>query len=469
MNETHLQRLLEAFQDDALNEDECRELLEWFDEDESRLFAFAEELRIGNALSVLQISESDTTAATVKASLSRGARAADVSQNVRERIEGRSRNSTNAVEVSAVLSRRGKRLWITTLAVSASLALLVMLPALIDNDSAGVVATVQNARGAQGLSPGDQLTTGQTINPAAGRIKINFRSGAKLALEGPAELQILGPNSARLSNGVATVRVPGEIKGFVLVTPHERVTDLGTSFGVDVSQDGGTSISVFEGEVELTNRQRLAGGQTVAVEPNGQSTREIPYAIDPFLDTWQVSFGIEELVGNVRVASPMERHAPGQATDNDSLLLFPEREGVVLSSGYRVDAYEPGTYRRPFRKRVVQLMQDIRVDSFLLQFNPRRDGDPLEARQFQGQLHFDRPIVGLIMQKELLDDSDRLLALPEIDFGSTFRRGLNVNDVVTLSEDRHVLKVGFNVTNGVDQIRVLLASDNNPVSQRDIE
>lgn len=349
-------------------------------------------------------------------------------------------------------------------AVAASVALLVYLPILFDTKTSQPVATIQNVRGTQGLSAGDKLIAGQIVNPGDGRVKINFESGAKLALESPVELEILGPNSARLSRGVATVRVPGEIKGFVLVTPHERVTDLGTSFGVDVDHNGGTSISVLEGEIELGDRQRLSGGQTVTVEAAGQPPREMPYAIDQFLDTWQVSFGVEDLVGDVRVATPAERHSPGQIEDNDSLLLFPERESVVLSRGYRVDASEPGTYRRPFRRHIVELADDVRVDSFLLQYNPVRD-EVSEAKQFQGELHFDRPIVALIMQKDMLDDSDRLLALPEIDFRNIFRRGLNDADVVTLSENRHVMEISADIKNGVDQIRVLVASDNNSISQ----
>ena len=43
MNESQLQRLLEDFHDDALNEAECRELMAWFDEDDSHVVAFADE------------------------------------------------------------------------------------------------------------------------------------------------------------------------------------------------------------------------------------------------------------------------------------------------------------------------------------------------------------------------------------------------------------------------------------------
>lgn len=82
-------------------------------------------------------------------------------------------------------------------------------------------------------------------------------------------------------------------------------------------------------------------------------------------------------------------------------------------------------------------------------------------QRFQGELHFDRPIVGLILQKVLLDSSDSQLALPETDFRDIFRRGINTDDVITLSADRRVLHVALVVSDGVDQIRVLVASDNN--------
>jgi hypothetical protein len=239
------------------------------------------------------------------------------------------------------------------------------------------------------------------------------------------------------------------------------VTDLGTSFGVDVGTTGDTAISVFEGEIELEDHRRLVGGQAVALTATEKSPREIPYSISQFLDTWQVSFGVEQLVGDVRVASPDERLAPGPARDSDSLLLFPEREDAQLNTGYVVNATEPGTYQRPFQKHTAKLTEDVRVDSFLLQYNPVRNDDDSINQSFQGELHFDRPIVALILQENLLNASDTQLALPTTDFRNIYRRGINVADTVALSPDRRVLRVALNVKNGVDQIRVLVTSDNN--------
>ena len=460
MNETQLQKLLEDFQDDSLSEDDCRELTEWFEEDDSRVTAFAGELRVGNTLAALHVMESDRIPLAVKDSVQRGDLASDISHSVRQRIESRPQPLPADVERSNLRLRKWTPWWIATAAVAALTACFAFLPTQPDTSHGDVVATVQNARKVQAVSAGDQLRSGQVLKLVLGRVKINFQSGARLAIQAPAELKLLGPNSAQLQHGVATVRVPGEIKGFVLVTPHQRVTDLGTSFGVDVDSTGDTAISVFEGEIELEDQRRLVGGHSVALTGTDETVRDIPYAIDQFLKTWQVSFGVEQLVGDVRVASPSERHAPGLARDSDSLLLFPEREDALLKSGYEVDGLDPGTYQRPFRKRTVELKEDVRVDSFLLQYNPGNDYVS-NSQKFQGELHFDRPIVGVILQKDLLDSSDAQLALPVTDFRDIFRRGINTDDVITLSADRRMLHVSLKVSDGVDQIRVLVAADNN--------
>ena len=462
MNESQLQRLLEDFHDDALNEAECRELMAWFDEDDSHVVAFADELRVGNALVSMQMMGSDHIPLAVKDSLRRADLSSDISSNVRQRIESGPQPMPADVERSKMLLNKWTPWWLVTAAV---IALFVFLPTQRDTDVRDVIATVQNARNVKDISTGDALRTGQVLRLVDGRVKINFQSGARLAVQAPAELKLLGPNSAQLQHGVATVRVPGEIKGFLLVTPHQRVTDLGTSFGVDVDTTGNTAISVFEGEIELEHQRRLVGGQAVALTAANETAHEVPYEIGQFLNTWQVSFGVEQLIGDVRVASPSERHSPGLVEDSGSLLLFPEREDVLLRHGYVVDGIEPGTYQRPFRKRTVKLTEDLRVDSFLLQYNPVRGYSGAMNQKFQGELHFDRPIVALILQSELLDSSDANLTLPATDFGNAFRRGINDADVVALSPDRRVLRVTLNVKNGVDQIRVLVANDNNLKSQ----
>lgn len=100
----------------------------------------------------------------------------------------------------------------------------------------------------------------------------------------------------------------------------------------------------------------------------------------------------------------------------------------------------------------------MHVDSYLLQFSPGAGDFDRESRRFVGSLRFDRPIVGLLLSKELLDESDKLLGLTGSEFKGTFRRGINFEDSVVLDADRRSLSISFDTYQGIDQIRVLVAS-----------
>ncbi|MEM9367861.1 MAG: FecR domain-containing protein [Planctomycetota bacterium] len=463
MTESRWEQLFEGFLDEALGEDDCRELLAWCDADPANMARLTEELRLANALTALQVIDTEEISRAVKDGLQRDMSAIDISQRVRQQLEDQSQpQPTHATPARSLTPR-------SLLSVAAVFLLVASATWMLGEgapEARTVTATVLRANSTSGFEPGDTLHPDEVVRLDRGRLVVRFRSGAKLAIEGPADLVVTGQNSAQMKRGIATVRVPGVIKGFTLDTPHEQVVDLGTSFGVAVADDGVTSIAVFEGEIELrgeqhaTGPQRLLAGTSVRVQTDEESPREIPHAINPYLGTWQLSFGVNNLVGDVRVATPTERQSPGQVFADDSLLLFPEREDVALPRGFVVDAIGPGEHQRPFRKRTTMLPKDVNVDSFLLQFNPVRDQAVWLEQTFRGEVHFDRPIVALILQKDLLDASDALLALPETDLQGIFRRGINATDVVTLSDNRRVLHVALNVANGVDQIRVLVASDN---------
>ena len=327
------------------------------------------------------------------------------------------------------------------------------------------VALVQSASRASGLEAGGGVGAGDWVRFEKGRVVLRFQSGAKLAVEGPARFQITGGNGAEMVQGRATVRVPGAIKGFTLDTPSEQIVDLGTSFGVDVESDGATSVAVFEGEVELRGRQhdsgpqQLSAGSSVRIAHHTEPPRLIPYEVSRFLETWQVSFGVEAVEGDLRVARPDERAIPGAVVDGGHLLVFPERESVELPAGFVLTTTEPGEYRsHRGLKREVTLDAPIVVDSYLIQFNPGGSRESGATQRFSGKLKFDRPVAGLLLQRQMLDDSDAVLGLISADFGGVFRRGINGDDEVSLAADRRTLMVSFDVINGVDQIRVLVAS-----------
>ena len=92
----------------------------------------------------------------------------------------------------------------------------------------------------------------------SGLAQIVFYSGARVAIEGPAELQLLSPDEAVCRSGRLVAEVPPQAHGFRVRTPQMSVTDLGTVFGLDVKAPQ-TELHVFKGRVEFQPAGGVAG------------------------------------------------------------------------------------------------------------------------------------------------------------------------------------------------------------------
>lgn len=300
MNKERLQSLLEAFQDDVLNESECRELMEWFDEDESRLSEFADELRIGNALVALHLADSDVISSSVCDSLSRATLAGDLSQKVRREIENRSRNTAEP-SVAAVVGPRTNRTppsgeggysW-TRLALAASVLAVLSLVGYglyRSNHGAGPkppVATITDLLDVQWADTRTSLSIGDKVSPqrmslTEGTVCFTFANGVALTVEAPADLELLDKDHVTLHAGQLVAFVPDGAEGFTVLTESAEVVDRGTEFGVSTSDDGSSEVIVFDGEVELSTRTasettptRVFAGTAFRVAPeNGPQLRE---------------------------------------------------------------------------------------------------------------------------------------------------------------------------------------------------
>jgi hypothetical protein len=111
------------------------------------------------------------------------------------------------------------------------------------------LTNAQDCKWVDGVEPGD-LQPGKRIRIERGVAEFHFRRGGRLIVEGPADLEMLSDNSARLHKGKLTVRVTGSATGFTLLSPKGKVIDLGTEFGIEVADDGTTDVLVFEGKVK---------------------------------------------------------------------------------------------------------------------------------------------------------------------------------------------------------------------------
>lgn len=110
----------------------------------------------------------------------------------------------------------------------------------------------------------------------SGLAQIVFYSGARVAIEGPIELQLVSSSEVTCPSGRLVAEVPVQAIGFRVRTPEMKVTDLGTVFGVAVT-GGQTELHVFKGSVDFqafpgTPQQNLVEGRG-AIAQGAQAPR----------------------------------------------------------------------------------------------------------------------------------------------------------------------------------------------------
>jgi hypothetical protein len=109
--------------------------------------------------------------------------------------------------------------------------------------------------------PGRDMWSGKVLRLEHGLAEIEFDRGARVILQGPAGIELVSATTARLLYGTLTARVPAQARGFTVLSPSGRVVDLGTEFGLSVSDAGATSVRVFTGLVEAFPLATAGKGQ----------------------------------------------------------------------------------------------------------------------------------------------------------------------------------------------------------------
>ena len=93
------------------------------------------------------------------------------------------------------------------------------------------------------------LTKGEQVALKSGMVKVTFDCGAEVVLEGPCDFWLQDAMIGYLASGKITANVPRRAFSFAILSPKVDFVDLGTSFGVNVGDNGHTELHVFQGEV----------------------------------------------------------------------------------------------------------------------------------------------------------------------------------------------------------------------------
>ncbi len=110
---------------------------------------------------------------------------------------------------------------------------------------------------------GAELSPGW-LRLALGTVQIDLFSGARLFVEGPAQIELRSSGEAFLLVGKVACELGESARGFRLLTPGLTVVNQGNSFGVKVTEAGEQEVHALEGKLVIGRTGELGTSQLAA-------------------------------------------------------------------------------------------------------------------------------------------------------------------------------------------------------------
>jgi hypothetical protein len=180
------------------------------------------------------------------------------------------------------------------------------------------------------------------------------------------------------------------------------------------------------------------------------------------------SASIDAATGEIQlVAAPASVAFDGFASDT-SMIAFDERQHVQLVAPLVVDFTQPGMYKLYADLQPATIPAGTVVNSQFVDSNEATKPCNTCPRQFEGTIHTDSDILGVIVQGSTLDASDFLGApgtvYPTGSEGRKLELNANQQDLVIEELDRRTLLIHSDVRlQAADQVRIITQGDQPPV------
>lgn len=377
--------------------------------------------------------------------------------------------------------------WFWRMAAAVLLAALLSLWFIGPNNTnqdVPIVAKLVNAVEAEWDENTGDLEIEQALHPGAFRLKKGYAqlllsNGASVIVEGPSDFELIDGERLRLTHGRLSASLRQGADRLEVLSPNARIVDLGTVFGIDVRVDGVTEVEVLEGKVAMeptvapqgqTPEPLVLQTGSLARAANNQQVERLPNApwrTQRFYASWPELLSRPIVTGDAELL----RHIPGSVEPGSleadrKVLVIQERAGFVTDQPIPVDAARPGVYTGPdVGGNNDVLPTGSKVSSYLLHYD--RLGESHGQEVVAMSIRFATPIVAVIGQSQRINDTDRSLGSPDIAYMRKNNRGMETMkkaevgyfDLFEISEDRMKLTVKLRTTRGIDQLRVLVASD----------
>lgn len=486
--------LLELYCDSRLTEADSRELLALFAGAPSQKLEFIRQLRMSNLLTLAANESDESLAIEVLRSVREGDRSPDLSASVLNRLKEDAPGNIIACPVKPAprFNYAARILLLLAACLALALTLLFLKPNATEEGQMALDASKQTSESDAAITQfaarfvhlenavwadGQERALNEGINAgfvrlSLGMAKIDFTNGASVTVIGPVDFEIVDAMNTRLLFGSLSANIPESAHGFEVLTEAAQVVDLGTAFGVSVSEDGVTDVAVFEGKVEVKPTeaspsappQLLKAGKAVRAKKGVATLESAKFDPRQFEKSWRLAAGVVSMSGVFKFAAP----GPWQIQefkDDQAIVIFPEQNEVLLTNSLAVDVAAPGSYNKDLTKQRARIEKGTQVRSYLIQFNPKHRKQTAGLRR-SGKIRFQGKIVGLIYRSDRLRKTDELLGIPGADYGKG-RRGLEGSitetttkfadhDALRFFDDQRSLKVGLETGRDVDQVRVLV-------------
>lgn len=324
------------------------------------------------------------------------------------------------------------------------------------------------------------LLTGYKYQLEQGVAKILMDSGAEVILESPATFELLHHNSIRLWEGSLAAEVNMEAIGFVVETPSQRVVDLGTRFGVHVTNNGVSETHVFHGKVVCAAVQKTPGentkhlleaGQAIQINGDGSEPIKLVTNEEKFTRALKFQAQIEKLEGAFQYIQEMPNQlGAGDFTSGQYIRVFQERKNLILPEDVNVWKI-PAPGSTVDQKKIHRIIpKGTKVNVFLLHLDgPHKDaqGQPHPKVQLSGKIQFKLPILGGLEKDADFYATDQILGRSEVAYDNPkFKRSgrcIDPRDKTELSNNGKTLEVSWSQRGsggiGRDQIRILVATE----------
>jgi ferric-dicitrate binding protein FerR (iron transport regulator) len=151
------------------------------------------------------------------------------------------------------------------------------------------IATVtasHNARWLAGPDADGGIIPQSELSLASGWAEITYHTGTKVTVAGASTFALDSPNLLNLHSGRLSATVAGN--DFTVFTPDARIADLGTAFGVSVSD--ATELAVFSGKVEASSRRDAQGANRRVLEAGAGAHVTGDRVVDGLQPAWPQLF-----------------------------------------------------------------------------------------------------------------------------------------------------------------------------------